>query len=130
MLYFINIVGTFVGFVYCLTFENSLIFFLVQNFLSFSAGGYYPVKDCYLMKVFGKDIYIELSGYVSFLVAISINLLTPISYFVQSWLEDRKETAYWILFLTFGALNFVGLILNFFLKESPISDEINEDNNI
>ena len=130
LLYFINIVGTFVGFVYCLTFENSLIFFLVQNFLSFSAGGYYPVKDCYLMKVFGKDIYIELSGYVSFLVAISINLLTPISYFVQSWLEDRKETAYWILFLTFGALNFVGLILNFFLKESPISDEINEDNNI
>ena len=130
LLYFINIVGTFVGFVYCLTFENSLIFFLVQNFLSFSAGGYYPVKDCYLMKVFGKDIYIELSGYVSFLVAISINLLTPISYFVQSWVEDRKETVYWILFLTFGALNFVGLILNFFLKESPISDEINEDNNI
>ena len=82
LLYFINIVGTFVGFLYCLTFENSLIFFLVQNFLSFSAGGYYPVKDCYLMKVFGKDIYIELSGYVSFLVAISINLLTPISYFV------------------------------------------------
>ena len=82
------------------------------------------------MKVFGKDIYIELSGYVSFLVAISINLLTPISYFVQSWLEDRKETAYWILFLTFGALNFVGLILNFFLKESPISNEINEENNI
>jgi len=128
LLYFINVVGTFVGFVYCLTFENSLIFFLVQNFLSFSAGGYYPVKDCYLMKVFGKDIYIELSGYVSFLVAISINLLTPISYFVQSWLEDRKDTAYWILFLTFGTLNLVGLILNFFLKETPISEEINDDN--
>ena len=128
LLYFINIVGTLVGFVYCLTFENSLIFFLVQNFLSFSAGGYYPVKDCYLMKVFGKDIYIELSGYVSFLVAISINLLTPISYFIQSWLEDRKDTAYWILFLTFGALNLVGLILNFFLKETPISEEINDDN--
>ena len=128
LLYFINFVGTFAGFVYCLTFENSLIFFLVQNFLSFSAGGYYPVKDCYLMKVFGKDIYIELSGYVSFLVAITINLLTPISYFVQSWLENRKDTAYWILFLTFGALNLVGLILNFFLKETPIPEEINEDN--
>lgn len=130
LLYFINFVGTFVGFVYCLTFNNSLIFFLVQNFLSFSAGGYYPVKDCYLMKVFGKDIYIELSGYVSFLVAISINLLTPISYFVQSWFEDRKDTAYWILFLTFGSLNLIGLILNFFLKETPISEEINEDNEI
>ena len=66
LLFFIILVGTFVGFIYCLTFKNSLIFFLVKNFLSFSAGGYYPVKDCFLMKVFGKDIYIELSGYIFF----------------------------------------------------------------
>ena len=119
LLFFINLVGTFVGFIYCLTFKNSLIFFLVQNFLSFSAGGYYPVKDCFLMKVFGKDIYIELSGYVSFLVAISVNLLTPITYFVQSELKE-KDQAYWILFISFGSLNLIGLILNFFIKETPI----------
>ena len=124
LLFFINGVGTLVGFIYCLTFKSSLIFFLVQNFLSFSAGGYYPVKDCYLMKVFGKDIYIELSGYVSFLVALSVNLLTPITYFVQSGLEE-KDTAYWILFLSFGSLNLIGLILNFFLKETPIDLEKN-----
>ena len=119
LLFFINIVGTFVGFIYCLTFKNSLIFFLVQNFLSFSAGGYYPVKDCFLMKVFGKDIYIELSGYVSFLVAISVNLLTPITYFVQSGLKE-KDLAYWILFISFGSLNLIGLILNCFIKETSI----------
>ena len=28
-------------------------------------------------EVFGKDIYIELSAFVSFLVSIAINLLTP-----------------------------------------------------
>ena len=122
LLLFINGVGTFVGFTYCLTFKNSFIFFLVQNFLSFSAGGYYPVKDCFLMKVFGKDIYIELSGYVSFLVAFSVNLLTPLSYFVISGLQN-KDMAYWILFLSFGALNFIGFILNFFLKETPIDLE-------
>ena len=127
LLFFINGVGTLVGFIYCLTFKSSLIFFLVQNFLSFSAGGYYPVKDCYLMKVFGKDIYIELSGYVSFLVALSVNLLTPITYFVQSGLEE-KDTAYWILFLSFGSLNLIGLILNFFLKETPIDFENFEKN--
>ena len=76
------------------------------------------------MKVFGKDIYIELSGYVSFLVALSVNLLTPITYFVQSGLEE-KDTAYWILFLSFGSLNLIGLILNFFLKETPIDFEEN-----
>ncbi len=119
LLFFINAVGTFVGFIYCLTFNNGLVFFMVQNFLSFSAGGYYPIKDCYLMKVFGNDIYIELSGYVSFLVAITINLLTPITYLVQSNLED-KEIGYWILFVTFGVFNLIGLILNIFLKETPL----------
>ena len=119
LLLFINGVGTFVGFIYCLTFKNSLIFFLVQNFLSFSAGGYYPVKDCFLMKVFGKDIYIELSGYVSFLVAFSVNLLTPVTYFIISGLQ-KKELAYWILFVSFGSLNLIGFILNLFLKETPI----------
>ena len=122
LLLFINGVGTFVGFTYCLTFKNSLIFFLVQNFLSFSAGGYYPVKDCFLMKVFGKDIYIELSGYVSFLVAFSVNLLTPISYFVISGLQN-KDMAYWILFISFGTLNLIGFILNLFLEETPINLE-------
>ena len=120
LLFFINGVGTFVGFIYCLTFKNGLVFFLVQNFLSFSAGGYYPVKDCYLMKVFGNDIYIELSGYVSFLVALTINLLTPITYFIQSSLEDNKELGYWILFVSFAILNLIGLILNIFIKETPL----------
>ena len=126
LLFFINGVGTIVGFIYCLTFKNSLVFFLVQNFLSFSAGGYYPVKDCFLMKVFGKDIYIELSGYVSFLVAISVNLLTPITYFVSGLKE--KDMAYLILFISFGSLNLIGLILNFFIKETPIDFEKNNKN--
>ena len=122
LLLFINIVGTFVGFTYCFTFQNGLIFFLVQNFLSFSAGGYYPVKDCFLMQVFGKDIYIELSGFVSFAVALTVNIITPITYYVISSYEV-KETAYWILFLSFGSINLIGTILNCFLDESPIEQE-------
>ena len=122
LLLFINVVGTFVGFTYCFTFENGLIFFLVQNFLSFSAGGYYPVKDCFLMQVFGKNIYIELSGFVSFVVALTVNIITPVTYVIISSYEV-KETAYWILFLFFGSVNLIGTILNCFLDESPIDLE-------
>ena len=122
LLLFINVVGTFVGYTYCFTFENGLIFFLVQNFLSFSAGGYYPVKDCFLMQVYGNDIYIELSGFVSFFVALVVNVITPITYMVISSYE-QKETAYWILFLSFGSLNLIGTILNCFLDESPLNLE-------
>ena len=69
-----------------------------------------------------KILYIELSGYVSFLVAIAVNLLTPITYFTLSSVEE-KEKAYWFLFIFFGSLNFIGLILNCFLEESPIDIE-------
>ena len=119
LLFFINIVGTFIAYIYCLTFNNSLIFFLTQNFISFCYGGYYSVKDYFLMKVYGKDIYIELSSYVSLLVAFSVNILTPSTYFILSKLEDKNK-ACWILFISFGTLNLFGLILNFFIKETPI----------
>ena len=77
------------------------------------------VGTVYLMKIFGEGTYIELSGLVSFVVSIMINLLTPITYFVLSGFED-KDNAYWILFITFGVLNLIGCVLNFFLKETPI----------
>ena len=119
LLLFINIVGTIAGFTYCLTFKNGLVFLIFQNFLSFTSGGYYPIKDCYLMKVFGSSIYIELSGFVSFLVSVVINLLTPICAAVVSAFKN-KETAYWILFCSFGFLSLIATILNFFLSEQPV----------
>jgi hypothetical protein len=117
LLLFINIVGTIVGFTYCLTFKNGLIFFFVQNFLSFSAGGYYPVKDCYLMKVFGTFIYIELNSYVSFLMTFMISLMSPIVYYIETQLEV-KDNAYWILFIALGILNLIGTILGLFIDDS------------
>ena len=36
---------------------------------------------------------------------------------------DNKETAYWILFISFGSFNLIGSILNCFLDESPIDLE-------
>ena len=123
LLLFINIVGTITGYIFCLTFNNSLLFFLTQIFISFVFGGYYSIKDFYLMKVFGKDIYIELSSFVSLMDALAINILSPLTYFILSKF-DNKDKAYWILFISFGSLNLIGLILNLFLKETKI--DLNE----
>jgi hypothetical protein len=120
LLFFINGVGTVFGFLYCFTFKNGFIFFLVQILLSFSSGGYYPVKDFFLLKVFPKEIYIELNSYVSLLVATSINIWTSVSYFVLSLIEN-KDTGFWILFTSFGILSLIGFILNFFTNEEEIN---------
>ena len=120
LLFFINGVGTVFGFLYCLTFKNGFIFFLVQILLSFSSGGYYPVKDFFLLKVFPKEIYIELNSYVSFLVAISVNVCNSVSYFILSLVED-KDKGFWILFTSFGILSALGFALNFFTNEEEIN---------
>ena len=120
LLFIINGVGTIFGFFYCLSFNNSFIFFLVQILLSFSSGGYYPVKDFYLLKVFPKEIYIELNSYVSFLVASAINLCNSLSYLILSLIHN-KDTGFWILFISFGILSLCGFILNCFTNEEKIN---------
>ena len=120
LLFIINGVGTIFGFFYCLSFNNSFLFFLVQILLSFSSGGYYPVKDFYLLKVFPKEVYIELNSYVSFLVASAINLCNSLSYFILSLIHN-KDTGFWILFISFGILSLCGFILNCFTNEEKIN---------
>ena len=120
LLFIINGVGTIFGFFYCLSFNNSFLFFLVQILLSFSSGGYYPVKDFYLLKVFPKEIYIELNSYVSFFVASAINLCNSLSYFILSLIHN-KDTGFWILFISFGILSLCGFILNCFTNEEKIN---------
>jgi len=118
LLFFINGIDTLISLTYCLTFKNGFLFFFVTNFTSFSAGGYYPFKDCYLMKVFGTFIYIELNSYVSFLMTFIISLMSPIVYYIETELEV-KDNAYWILFVTLGILNLIGTILGIFIDDSP-----------
>ena len=74
------------------------------------------------MQVFGKDNYIELNGIVSFFVSLFVSAITPFTYMMISN-YDNKETAYWILFISFGSFNLIGSILNCFLDESPIDLE-------
>ena len=119
LLIFINGVGTMFGFVFCLTFKSGLLFLLIQNLLSFSSGGYDPIRECFLMKVYGEDVYIELNGYVSFLEAVFFNIITPLTYFIEEAIGN-KNVAYWVLFVSFGVLNLIALILSFIIKDAPV----------
>ena len=119
----IIIVGTFtiIMYIYCLTFTSDSAFFWITNISVFINGGIYPFADCYLMKVFGADIYIELIGISSFISNFVVVLFSPIAYYVDSNVEDKK--AYWILFSLFGTLNFVSFILSFFINVEKFNFE-------
>ena len=120
LLLFINGVDTIIAFSYYYTFNNSFLYFFITSFTSFSAGGYYPFKDCYLLKVFGTFIYIELSSYVSFLKSFVVTIISPIAYYIETKIEI-KDNAYWILFMTLAVMNLIGTILGLFINDSPFN---------
>ena len=107
---------------YCLTFTNNYAFFWVTNVSAFFIGTTFPFNDCYMMKVFGSEIYIELLGYCSFLTNLVVVCLSPLAYFIESGLEV-KDNAYWILFSIFGGLNFMAFVLSFFINIEPFNYE-------
>ena len=128
LLIFVNGIDTIIAFFYCLTFKSNVMFFIFTNMASFISGGVYSIKDYYLIKVFGVDLYIELIGYVNFFASIVVIALTPLSYHLQN--KDKDENAsYWLLFCIFGVLNLIGLALSFLTTEEPLDyDKLLKDN--
>ena len=118
LLLVMGLLNTSIIYTYCLTFDNSAAFFWITNIESLVNGGIYPFNDCYLMKVFGTDIYIELIGYVSFVSNLVVVLLSPLAYFVETKVENKND-AYWILFSIFGTLNLIAFVLSFFINTKP-----------
>ena len=122
LLLIIGAINTSIISTYCFTFTNDAAFFWITNFGSFFNGAIFPYNDCYMMKVFGAEIYIELLGYVSFLTNFVVVLLSPFAYFIESGLEV-KDNAYWILFSILGGLNLVAFVLSFFINTEPFDYE-------
>ena len=118
LMFISNILGTIVGIVYYYSFQYSLFFLILNLLLSIQAASYCSLKDYHLMKVFGTEIYIDLSGVVNLTVGIVVIILTALIYFIEMILDD-KDMAYLIIFPVFGIINFISVILGFFLDNTP-----------
>jgi MFS family permease len=108
-------IDAIIAFFYCFTFDSSLLFSIATNLASFTSGGFYSVKDFYLINIFGVFIYVELIGFVNLCSAIIfIVILTPISYYLK---KNLPEGGLWILFISFGVCDVIGFILGLFIKD-------------
>ena len=118
LMFISNILGTIAGVLYYQSLNYSIFFLILTLLLSVQCAAYFSLKDFHLMKVFGTEIYIDLSGVVNLTVGISVIFLTALIYFIEMILED-KDTAYLIIFPVFGLVNFIAVILGFFLDNEP-----------
>ena len=114
LMFISNILGTISGVLYYQSLNYSIFFLILTLLLSVQSASYCSLKDYHLMKVFGTEIYIDLAGVVNLTVGISVILLTALFYFIEMILDD-KDTAYLIIFPVFGFVNFIAVILGFFL---------------
>jgi uncharacterized membrane protein len=113
-----NILGTIAGVLYFESLNYSIFFLILTLLLSVQSAAYSSLKDYHLMKVFGTDIYIDLTGVVNLSNGIIIIILTALVYFVEEIIED-KDSAYAVMFPLFGLVNFISVILGYFLDNEP-----------
>ena len=103
---------------YYYSFNYSIIFLILTLLLSVQSAAYVSLKDYHLMKVFGTEIYIDLSGVISLTTGICIILLTIFTYLIEISIAE-KDLVYLIIYPVFGLINFIGVVLGIFEDNEP-----------
>ena len=118
LLFINNMIGSIVGITYYHSFHDTFSFTLLTLIISVQSAGYYCLKEYHLIKVFGIDILVDLSGVVALTTGICVITLTIFTYIIESTLAE-KDLAYLIIFPVFGIFNFFGVVLGFFEDNEP-----------
>ena len=118
LLFINNMIGSIVGITYYHSFHDTLIFTILTLTIAVQSAGYYCLKEYHLIKVFGIDILVDLSGVVSLTTGICVIILTIFTYIIESTVAE-KDLAYLIIFPMFGLFNFFGVVLGFFEDDQP-----------
>ena len=130
LLLFIFGVDIIVGYLYVVSFNYDALFFIFTNLASFTCGGFYSVKDYYLMTVFGVELYVIIIAYVNFLSAVVVIVLTPVVYALikignKNLKPDEKPNTagYWITFVLLSTCSLISLVFSLIVKYDPFDYE-------
>ena len=118
LLFINNIIGSIVGITYYHSFHNTLSFTILTLIIAVQSAGYSCLKEYHIIKLFGIDLLVDLSGVVSLTTGICVIILTIFTFIIESSLE-QKDIAYLIIFPVFGVFNFLGVVLGFFENDEP-----------
>ena len=118
LLFINNMIGSIVGITYYHSFHDTFSFTILTLIIAVQSSGYYCMKEFHLIKVFGIDILVDITGVVSLTTGICVIILTIFTYLIEISIA-QKDLAYLIIFPAFGIFNFLGVVLGFFEDEEP-----------
>ena len=110
--------GAVVGILYYHSFQDTLSFCILTLIISIQSSGYFCINEYHLIKTFGLDILVDLSGVISLTTGICIILLTIFTYLIEISIAE-KDLVYLIIYPVFGLINFIGVVLGIFEDNEP-----------
>ena len=118
LLFINNMLGACVGILYYHSFQDTLSFCILTLIISIQSSGYFCINEYHLIKTFGIDILVDLSGVISLTTGICIILLTIFTYLIEISIAE-KDLVYLIIYPVFGLINFIGVVLGIFENNEP-----------
>ena len=118
LLFINNMLGAMVGILYYHSFQDTLSFCILTLIISIQSSGYFCINEYHLIKTFGLDILVDLSGVISLTTGICIILLTIFTYLIEISIAE-KDLVYLIIYPVFGLINFIGVVLGIFENNEP-----------
>ena len=118
LLFINNMLGAIVGILYYHSFQDTLSFCILTLIISIQSSGYFCINEYHLIKTFGLDILVDLSGVISLTTGICIILLTIFTYLIEISIAE-KDLVYLIIYPVFGLINFIGVVLGIFEDNEP-----------
>ena len=118
LLFINNMLGACVGILYYHSFQDTLSFCILTLIISIQSSGYFCINEYHLIKTFGIDILVDLSGVISLTTGICIILLTIFTYLIEIAIAE-KDLVYLIIYPVFGLINFIGVVLGIFENNEP-----------
>lgn len=118
----LNTCVTIASFIFFYSYEHENLFFFLIMLMRFIMGGEIQVGNPHFMKVFGLEYFIEIAG----IIGLSTLFLSPLCSFLAFYIgkmEEKRDLALKIMYMTGGGLSFVSVILAAFETEEPFNYE-------
>ena len=118
LLFINNMIGSIVGIVYYHSFHDTGSFTILTLIIAVQTAGLSCMNSFHLIKVFGIDILVDITGVLALTTGIIVIVLTIFTYMIEIAVP-QKDLAYLVIFPSFGIFNFLGVVLGFFEDEEP-----------
>ena len=115
---------TITSFLFPISFNYDKFFILEVLIMAFILRGYNIIIDPHLMKVYGMENYIEISGIIRSSAGICEMLSIIFAFYLENNFTGDKNYVFKIMYIISGCFNLISLILGLFETDEKFNYDI------